>query len=121
MLLHEMGLRLFVVHGSHPCAAVEKAMSMKGLSYRVTESDPATGCTVKLTSTTGNARFFRDAEWRFRVEPAPEGSRVFCTAAFTLRLRYFFLAPILLSMKRAIRRDLLLLRDRLESTPVRES
>jgi glutathione S-transferase len=35
-----MGLRLFVVHGSHPCAAVEKAMSMKGLSYRVTEWPP---------------------------------------------------------------------------------
>jgi glutathione S-transferase len=30
-------LRLYVVHGSHPCAAVEKALSMKGLSYEVTE------------------------------------------------------------------------------------
>jgi glutathione S-transferase len=35
-----MGLRLYVVHGSHPCAAVEKAMSMKGLSYGVTEWPP---------------------------------------------------------------------------------
>jgi glutathione S-transferase len=35
-----MRLRLYVVHGSHPCAAVEKALSLKGLSYRVTEWPP---------------------------------------------------------------------------------
>lgn len=35
-----MGLRLFVVHGSHPCAAVEKALSAKGLEYEVTEWPP---------------------------------------------------------------------------------
>jgi glutathione S-transferase len=35
-----MRLHLYVVHGSHPCAAVEKAMTMKGLSYRVTEWPP---------------------------------------------------------------------------------
>ena len=35
-----MGLRLYVVHGSHPCAAVEKALSLKGLSYAVTEWPP---------------------------------------------------------------------------------
>jgi glutathione S-transferase len=35
-----MRLRLYVVHGSHPCAAVEKAMEMKGLSYEVTEWPP---------------------------------------------------------------------------------
>jgi glutathione S-transferase len=35
-----MRLRLYVVHGSHPCAAVEKALHIKGLSYRVTEWPP---------------------------------------------------------------------------------
>ena len=35
-----MRLHLYVVHGSHPCAAVEKAMTMKGLPYRVTEWPP---------------------------------------------------------------------------------
>jgi glutathione S-transferase len=35
-----MRLQLYVVHGSHPCAAVEKAMSIKGLSYEVTEWPP---------------------------------------------------------------------------------
>jgi glutathione S-transferase len=35
-----MRLRLFVVHGSHPCAAVMKGLELKGLSYRVVEWPP---------------------------------------------------------------------------------
>ena len=35
-----MVLHLYVVHGSHPCAAVEKALAMKGLPYRITEWPP---------------------------------------------------------------------------------
>ena len=35
-----MSLRLYVVHGSHPCAAVEKALELKGLEYRVWEWPP---------------------------------------------------------------------------------
>jgi glutathione S-transferase len=35
-----MRLKLYVVHGSHPCASVEKALAMKGLSYSVLEWPP---------------------------------------------------------------------------------
>jgi glutathione S-transferase len=35
-----MQLKLYVVHGSHPCAAVMKALSLKGLEYRVVEWPP---------------------------------------------------------------------------------
>jgi len=35
-----MQLRLYVVHNSHPCAAVEKALELKGLPYRVWEWPP---------------------------------------------------------------------------------
>jgi glutathione S-transferase len=35
-----MNIRLFVVHNSHPCAAVERALALKGLSYRVVEWPP---------------------------------------------------------------------------------
>jgi glutathione S-transferase len=35
-----MRIRLYVVHGSHPCAAVEKALAMKRLEYDVTEWPP---------------------------------------------------------------------------------
>jgi len=87
------------------------------MSYRVAPADSSGESRVRLTSSTGNARFFRSAEWRFRVEPVPEGSRVFCTAEFILRRRYFFLAPVLRLMTSAIRRDLRLLKQKLEVTP----
>jgi glutathione S-transferase len=35
-----MNLTLYVVHGSHPCAAVEKALELKSLSYRKVEWPP---------------------------------------------------------------------------------
>jgi hypothetical protein len=36
------------------------------MSYRIKETDPAAGrSVVELTSYSGNARFFRSAEWRF--------------------------------------------------------
>ena len=35
-----MRLKLYVVHGSHPCAAVEKALALKHLDYRVFEWPP---------------------------------------------------------------------------------
>jgi glutathione S-transferase len=35
-----MALTLYVVHGSHPCAAVAKALDMKGLEFRVVEWPP---------------------------------------------------------------------------------
>lgn len=85
------------------------------MSYRITEIDPIRGCTIQLTSKSGNARYFKSAEWRFRVEPEQEGSRVFCVAAFTLRWQYLLLAPIFLSMKSAIRRDLEQLKTKLEA------
>jgi glutathione S-transferase len=39
-MLRVMRLKLYVVHGSHPCAAVEKALSLKGLRYSVVEWPP---------------------------------------------------------------------------------
>jgi carbon monoxide dehydrogenase subunit G len=87
------------------------------MSYRITSVDPERGCTIQLTSTTGNARYFRQAEWRFRVEAEGQGSRVFCAADFRLRFPWQMLAPVLFFMKGAIRRDLESLRQRLESEP----
>lgn len=91
------------------------------MSYRITDIDPVRGCTIQLTSKTGNARFFRTAEWRFRVEADPRGSRVFCTATFRFRFPYHALGPIFYFMKSAIRRDLESLRDQLESGATVES
>lgn len=33
-------MKLYMVHGSHPCACVEKAMQLKGIEYRVVELPP---------------------------------------------------------------------------------
>src|SRR5262249_19852650 len=75
------------------------------MAYEVSAVGPE-GSTVRLTSTSGNARYFRDAAWHSRLDPVPEGTRVSCAAEFTLRLRYLFLAPVLFLMRRAIRDDL---------------
>jgi hypothetical protein len=85
------------------------------MSYRIAEINPVRGCTVQLTSTAGNARYFKSAEWRFRVEAESGGSRVFCDAVFALKWRYFVLAPVFLGMKSAIRRDLEQLKQKLEN------
>jgi hypothetical protein len=85
------------------------------MSYRITDIDPVRGCTIQLTSFAGNARYFKFAEWRFRVESETDGSRVFCIAVFTLRWQYLLLAPLFLTMKRAIRTDLEQLKDKLEA------
>jgi hypothetical protein len=75
------------------------------MSYRITEADPAVGCTVQLTSSSGNARFFKTAEWRWRVVPAPEGACVICAAHFQLRFPYVILAPVFWAMRKGIRSD----------------
>lgn len=76
------------------------------MAYRVASSDTPNSCVVQLASATGNARFFKHAEWHFRAEPAPEGTRLFCCVAFTLKFRYVLLAPVLYLMQGAIRSDL---------------
>ena len=84
------------------------------MAYEVSSVD-SKGSTVRLTSTTGNARYFKDAAWHFRLDPAAEGTRITCVADFTLRLRYLFLAPVLYLLRRAIRADLERLKRLLEA------
>jgi glutathione S-transferase len=35
-----MALKLFVVHGSHPCATVQRALELKGIEHKVVELPP---------------------------------------------------------------------------------
>jgi Polyketide cyclase / dehydrase and lipid transport len=83
------------------------------MCYRVAEIRDNL-CRVKLTSSTGNARFFKDAEWTFRVDAAPEGSQVTCSADFSFRFPYQVLAPLLYVKRDAILTDLHYLRQALE-------
>jgi hypothetical protein len=84
------------------------------MAYEVSAVGPD-GSVVRLTSTTGNARYFRDAAWHFRLDPVAGGTRITCVAEFTLRIRYLFLAPVLYLMRRAINADLERLRQALEA------
>lgn len=56
----------------------QRNLSDRGrMSYRIRELDTVHGiCVVELTSTTGNARFFKSAAWHFQVRPEGTGSRL---------------------------------------------
>jgi hypothetical protein len=89
------------------------------MAYRIVHAE-RDRCTVALTSSSGNARFFKTAQWQFRLSPAPEGSLLTCCADFTLKLRYLFLAPILYLNRHAIQMDLKALRQTLEESTISE-
>ena len=89
------------------------------MAYRIVQVEPD-GCTVALTNSAGNARFFKTAQWQFRLSPAPEGSLLTCFADFTFRLRYIFLAPIFYLKRRAIQMDLKALKQTLEESKIPE-
>ena len=101
----------------HPAGKSDDGSKGK-MSYRIADADPVRGCTVQLTSSEGNARFFKMAEWHFRVEPEGAASKVFCSARFKLRFPYILLAPVFYGMKRAIRSDLEKLKEVLEAYDV---
>jgi hypothetical protein len=85
------------------------------MSYRIDEVNPHAGrCVVHLTSRTGNARFFENAVWQFDSQPEGNGTKLTCTATFTLRPQYFFLAPLLYLKRNAILADLSLLKSAIE-------
>ena len=94
----------------HPGSAADDGR----MAYEVSAAGPE-GSTVRLTSTDGNARYFKNAAWHFRLDPVPDGTRITCVAEFTLHFRYLFLAPVLFFTRRAIRTDLEHLRDVLEA------
>ncbi|HTZ56507.1 MAG TPA: SRPBCC family protein [Acidobacteriaceae bacterium] len=83
------------------------------MSYRIGEVGE-NYCTVQLTSSTGNARFFRKASWTFRTLPHPDGTLLVCAADFETRLRYCFLASLLYLKRSAIAIDLECLKQSIE-------
>jgi carbon monoxide dehydrogenase subunit G len=86
------------------------------MSYRITDVGPAS-CTVELTSTTGNARFFKRASWTFKTKPDADGTLLVCGADFAVRLPFFFLAPLLYLKRSAISIDLNCLKQAIEAIP----
>jgi hypothetical protein len=91
------------------------------MTYRVTQRDlEARDCQAELVSRTGNARFVSAADWRQRVQDAPERSRVTISTEFQVRVRYLWLAAVLRVIgTMALRKDLVRLRDVLENGGLR--
>lgn len=98
-----------------PPGTRDGAGSQGRMSYRIAEVG-TNHSIIELTSSTGNARFFKRAQWTFRVQPTPEGSELVCSVDFTLRLRYIILAPVLFVMRGAIQDDLKSLKRALEAS-----
>jgi hypothetical protein len=75
------------------------------MSYKIAEIG-SDHCTVQLTSSTGNARYFKQASWTFRSMPHPDGTTLVCSVDFVTRFRYFFVAPLLYLKRSALAIDL---------------
>ena len=59
---------------------------------------------------------FRAALWCLSYEKLPSGTRIRCDVTFTLRPRYSLLIiPLLLTQRRALRRDLTFLKAAIEA------
>ncbi len=73
------------------------------MSYVITELSR-----YHSSTTVTHSGYFKEARWRFVLEPIETGTKVVCEVIFTLRLRYLLLAPVLLaaSGRGAIRKDL---------------
>jgi hypothetical protein len=90
------------------------------MSYKVAEIG-SDHCKVHLTSSTGNARYFKQATWTFRSRPHPDGTTLVCSVDFVTRLRYFFLAPLLYLKRSALAIDLESLKRAIENEGLQKS
>lgn len=82
------------------------------MSYRITEHVPEEHTSIRLES----SPMFREAVWQMRYETVAVGTRIHCDVDFTLRPLYWFLSvPLLLTQRRALRRDLTFLKEAIEA------
>jgi hypothetical protein len=82
------------------------------MSYRITEHVPGERTSIALE----RSPMFRAALWCLSYEKLPSGTRIRCDVTFTLRPRYSLLIlPLLLTQRRALRRDLTFLKAAIEA------
>jgi hypothetical protein len=77
----------------------KKALRM---SYSIIEHIPDYQTKIKLE----NSSMFKEAIWTMRVEPVVSGTLITCLLDIKVKLKYFFMAPILYFNKKAILIDL---------------
>jgi glutathione S-transferase len=88
-----MQLRLYVVHGSHPCATVERALELKRIAYRRVELPPAVHAPIQ------KLRFGRRTVPGIRLD----GEKVIGSRAILRRLEEVAPEPPLLPRDPALR------------------
>jgi hypothetical protein len=82
------------------------------MSYRITEHIPGERTSIALE----RSPMFRAALWCLSYQRLPSGTRIRCDVTFTLRPRYALLIiPLLLTQRRALRRDLTFLKAAIEA------
>ena len=82
------------------------------MSYRITEHVPEQRTSIALE----RSPMFREALWGMNYQTVPAGTRIRCDVTFTLRPRYWLLIiPLLLTQRRALRRDLTFLKVAIEA------
>jgi len=77
----------------------KKALRM---SYRIVEFIPDYQTKIQLE----NSPIFNEAIWTMRIEPATNGTLITCLVDLRVKLKYFFMVPVLYLSKKAILTDL---------------
>ncbi len=77
------------------------------MQYRIIAHIPGYETKIQLE----NSPMFSKAIWTMRVEPAAKGALITCEADLAVKLRYFFMAPLLFFNRSALQSDLHYLRE----------
>ncbi len=77
----------------------KKALRM---SYRIIEFVPDYQTKIQLE----NSPIFNEAIWTMRIEPATDGTLITCLVDLRVKLKYFFMVPVLYLSRKAILTDL---------------
>jgi hypothetical protein len=72
------------------------------MSYRIIEFLPDYQTKIQLE----NSAIFKEAIWTMRVEPKTNGTLITCLVDLRVKLKYFFMAPVLYLSRKAILTDL---------------
>ena len=81
------------------------------MSYRITEFIPDYQAKIQLEK----SNMFKEAIWTMRVEPAVSGTLITCLVDLKIKLKYFFMAPILYIWRKAIYVDLQYLKKAIDA------
>jgi hypothetical protein len=81
------------------------------MSYRIIEHIPDYQTKIALEK----SNMFEEAVWTMRIEPAMNGALITCLVDLKVKLKYFFMRPLLYIYRQAILTDLVILKGVIEA------